>query len=177
MSNLARWFASVCLVGLVISSGCNKKETQEAGGGEGHAVKSLANPGFESGQIGPWVAYGDVKASVDRGAAAHSGQFGLTEPAGNGSAWQDVSGLEAGKTYTISAWVSAQPGGDTVARFAVFNPAASEATFSDEFRPGSSWQHVRYSVHLTKGDTLKIHLWRAPGPSIIYWDDVQVTSD
>lgn len=165
------------LIGLTLLSGCKKKESELTANGEAHGVPGLVNPGFESGKLEPWVAYGDVKASVDRGVAAHSGQFGLTEAGTNGSVWQDVSGLEAGKLYTISAWVSANPGGNTIARFAIFNPTTSEVAFSEESRPGTNWQQIKYSFRLTKGETIKFHLWRHPGPGTVYWDDIQLSKE
>src|SRR5271166_5081001 len=116
MLKSVRVYVCASLIGLALLSGCKKKESEITGNGEAHVVSGLLNSGFESGQVQPWTAYGDVKASVDRGVAAHSGQFGLVEEGANGSVWQDVSGLQTGKLYTISAWVSAQPGGNTIAR-------------------------------------------------------------
>ncbi len=143
--------------------------------GPGTVVQGLAAPGFESGTLASWTPYGDVQASVDH-ESAHSGHFGLNEKSGNGSVWQDVSGLQAGSTYTISAWLVASDA-ETVGRIAIFNPATGKASFSDEFRPGKTWKQIHYSVHLDKGDTLKIHLWRQPGTGSVYWDDVQLSKE
>lgn len=141
----------------------------------GVAVAGLVAPGFEDGTLAPWVPYGNVQTSVDH-EAAHSGKFGLEEKSGDGSVWQDVSGLQPGSVYTISAWLSASDD-QSVGRFAVYNPATGQASFSDEFKPGKTWQQVRYSVRLDKGDSLKIHLWRRPGNGTVYWDDVQISKD
>ena len=49
-----------------------------------------------------------VEASIST-AHAHSGTYSLAET-GAGTVYQDINGLEPGRTYTLSAWVSGSPG-------------------------------------------------------------------
>ena len=153
----------LCVTCLVVMAGCSKK-----------SIPQFVNPGFETGKLTPWTPYGDPQASVDRG-PAHTGEFRLAEQAGDGSVWQDVSGLQAGEEYTISAWVSASDGSAATACIGVFNPTTLMADSSEQWKPGLSWQLVKFSVRLDKGDTLRIHLCRKPGVGTIYWDDAQLT--
>src|SRR5271169_6046193 len=65
--------------------------------------KAIANPGFEDGGISPWSPVWEVNAAANT-ERAHSGTHSLAEN-GTGSVYQDVTSLEPGATYIVSAWI------------------------------------------------------------------------
>jgi endo-alpha-N-acetylgalactosaminidase len=168
--------SSVIMLIFTLVCGCSKKNESgvppTAAQAQIEVTSGLVNPGFESGSLSPWTPYLDPKASLVKG-PVHGGQFSLAED-GVGSVWQDVSGLDAGTTYTISAWVSAAPGAAASASIGVFNPATNVSKFSDRLVPTQGWQLLKYSVLLDKGNTFRIHLYRPEGSGTVYWDDVRL---
>ena len=137
----------------------------------GNAV--FLNGDFESGAIAPWMSFQDVRANVssDR---AHGGKHSLAETDGAGSLYEDVTGLEPGRRYWISAWASASPGATAKAQIAVFDPVANVATFSDTLSLTPAWQLLKHSVVASSAGTLRIHLFRLGGTGTVYWDDVHI---
>jgi hypothetical protein len=134
---------------------------------------AIENPGFEDGILSPWDSFQDVRADVST-ALAHTGSHSLAETTGVGSLYQDVTGLEAGKTYTVSAWVSATPDATATAQIAIWDPGRQVATFSGAVTPRQGWQLLLHTVNASSGGTIRIHLFRNQGSGTIFWDDVRI---
>ena len=136
-----------------------------------HAV---ANAGFEDGGIAPWSPNG-VQAMATA-AHTHSGSYSLAA-SGSGTIYQDINGLQPGHTYTLSAWVSASPGGHSGAQLTVFNPTDNTATSSPLIAPDPGWQQLTRSFTVGGEGAVRIHLVRSAGDSTIYWDDVHISDN
>jgi hypothetical protein len=65
----------------------------------------VSNPGFESGSVSPWIAWGGGTATATT-TVAHSGNYSLalSAPASGGGAYQTITGLVPGQQYVASAW-------------------------------------------------------------------------
>ena len=134
---------------------------------------AIVDPGFEDRDLSAWARWLEVKATVSHD-HPHSGTDSLAESGDAGSVYQDVTGLEAGHTYTVSAWVSALSGGTATAQIAVYDPTANVATFSALADPTPEWHLVEDSVAVSAPGTLRIHLFRNKGTGTIFWDDVRI---
>lgn len=135
-------------------------------------LNGFSNADFEKGHLEPWKPYQGVHASITS-ENHHGGFYSLAESDGSGSVYQDITGLQPGKTYRITAWVSASPGATAPAQIAVWDPTANVARFSDAVMPNPTWQPIEMAMSNTAG-TLRIHLFRQQGTGTVYWDDVQV---
>jgi hypothetical protein len=134
---------------------------------------AIENPGFEDGNLSSWDSFQDVRADVTT-AQAHSGSHSLAETTGVGSLYQDVTELEAGKTYTVSAWVSAIPDATATAQIAIWDPGRQVATFSGAVTPHPGWQLLMHTVTASAAGSIRIHLFRNKGVGTIFWDDVRI---
>ena len=135
-----------------------------------HAV---ANPGFEDGELAPWSTNG-VEAGVST-VTAHAGSHSLAETGGAGTVYQDINGLEPGRTYTLSAWVSAAPGTSPTAQLTAYNPTDNTAVSSSSVRCDPAWQRLSRSFIVGGEGAVRIHLARGPGAGAVYWDDVHIS--
>lgn len=135
----------------------------------------LPNGGFETGELAPWVPFQSVQAVVDT-MQVRSGKFSLAESGAKGSVYEDVKGLAAGVTYTVSAWVSASPDATATAQIAVFDAGNNVASFSDAMTPKPAWQLLKYDFKVSANSQgiARIHLFRNDGKGTIFWDDVQI---
>jgi len=136
----------------------------------------VANPGFEDNDLASWDPFQDVRATLFS-ARVHSGSYSLAESEGVGSVYQDVTGLQPGRRYRISVWVSASPGATAGSQIALWEPSANVAIFSDTVHPGPNWQLLSDSITIGKEGTLRMHLFRREGTGTIYWDDVRISPD
>jgi hypothetical protein len=136
-----------------------------------HAV---ANAGFEDGDVAPWSTNG-TEASV-RTVQAHTGTHSLAETGSVGTVYQDINGLQPGRTYTLSAWVSSAPGTNTTAQLTVYNPTDNTAVSAPLVRCAPAWQHVSRPFVAGGEGAIRIHLARGPGAGAVYWDDVQISA-
>lgn len=134
---------------------------------------AFSNTDFESGTLAPWSPFQEVHASVISD-HPHDGKYDLAESDGAGSVYQDVSGLEPGGRYLITAWVSASPGASAPVQIAVFDPVANVASYSESLIPHPVWQPLKQSVTASSAGTLRIHLFRQQGSGTVYWDDVHI---
>ena len=134
---------------------------------------SLGNSSFEEKDLSPWAVFKDVRVAVTT-AQAHAGSQSLAESGAGGSVWQDVTGLQLGATYTISAWVFSSPGATATAQIATFAFGADAPTFSPPRTPRSGWQLLSQSVTVRQEGTVRVHLMRNPGSGTIYWDDILI---
>ena len=141
---------------------------------EQRVENAVANPGFEDGDLAPWSTNG-VQAAVSA-AYAHTGEHSLIETGGAGTVYQDINGLQPGRTYTLSAWVSAAPGAGTTAQLTVYNPTNNTAVSSLSVRCDPAWQYLSRSFVVGGEGAVRIHLARGPGAGTVYWDDVHISS-
>lgn len=133
----------------------------------------LTDPGFEERDLSAWPTFQDLVA-VTSAARAHSGTHSLAETSGAGSVYQDVFGLEPGKRYTITAWMSGTQGATATAQIAVYDPGANIAIFSTPLASAPNWQLISDSITVRAPGTLRIHLFRNKGSGTIFWDDVRI---
>ncbi len=141
---------------------------------EERVENAVANPGFEDGDMAPWST-NVVQASTSQ-AQAHSGNRSLAETGGSGTVYQDINGLEPGRTYTMSAWVSASPSTSTTAQISIFNPTDDTAVSSLAIHCDPGWQRLSRSFTVGEEGAVRIHLARGPGGGTVYWDDVHISS-
>jgi hypothetical protein len=134
---------------------------------------AIANSSFEDGSVSPWSPVWEVNASVSA-ARAHSGTHSLAE-SGVGSVYQDVTGLEPWRTYTVSAWASASPNAPATAQLIVYDPSDDAATSSPFFNVGPSWQSLSHTFTAGREGTVRLYLARGPGSGTIYWDDIHIS--
>lgn len=133
----------------------------------------IKNPGFEHHDLSAWRTYRSVQISLTS-AVAHHGTSSLMETSGEGSAYQDVTGLLPDHVYRITAWVAASRDATVTAQIGVYDPSKNVATFSPMVTPDEVWQEIENAVFVGVGGNLRIHLFRNRGTGAIYWDDVSV---
>ena len=134
---------------------------------------ALKNAGFEGPDVLPWVPYQSTVPTMDDH-HSHSGIQSLAETGGEGSVYQDITGLTPGKTYAVSAWVMGSPGATSTAQIAVYDPGSVLATFSTAVQLFPGWQLLSVSNHESSSGILRVHLFRNKGTGTIHWDDVRV---
>jgi hypothetical protein len=134
---------------------------------------AFQNADFEAGEISAWAPFLDVRAATtsDR---AHSGSHSLAESGSHGSVYQDVTGLEKGHEYAVSAWVAFTQDATATGQIALYDPDRDLATFSALVNPGASWRLVTQSFQAGASGTIRVHLFRNEGAGVVYWDDVQI---
>jgi Family of unknown function (DUF6311)/Carbohydrate binding domain len=135
--------------------------------------EAIGDPGFEDTDLSDWISWLSVKTAVST-SRVHSGKRSLAESAGAGSVYQDITGLEPGRKYEVSAWASASPGATATGQIAIWDPGTNLATFSTLLTPGPTWQLMTHSETVSKSGTLRIHLFRNQGAGTIFWDDVRI---
>ena len=139
---------------------------------EQRVENSVANAGFEDGDIAPWSTNG-AQASISSG-HAHSGTHSLIET-GAGTVYEDINGLEPGRTYTLTAWVSASPSMAPTAQLTIYNSTDNVAVSSPVVRCDPAWQMLSRSFIVGGEGAVRIHLVRGPGDGAVYWDDVHIS--
>jgi chitinase len=160
---------AILLVALALSSGCSSQ--RGASPGQVH----VSNGDFETGAVTPWASWLAVQPSVTS-EKSHNGKFSLAELSdGNGSVYQDVSGLEPGAEYTVSAWTSGQPATTAAAQIAVYDASANISTLSPAIVPTTEWQVVKRRTNASSTGVIRVHLFHNQGNGPIFWDDVEVT--
>jgi len=133
----------------------------------------VLDAGFEDANLSAWSSYLDVSASPST-ARARSGRQSLREADGAGSVYQDIAGLRAGHTYSITAWVAGPADATASAQITVYDLGSKLATSSSLYKPRESWQLVQHSVTVAAPGTLRIHLIRNQGSGTVFWDDVSI---
>ncbi|WP_395296725.1 carbohydrate binding domain-containing protein [Kitasatospora hibisci] len=129
----------------------------------------LADPGFESGGLGPWSCSGATGSVV--GSGAHGGSYALKGAAGNGDTAQcgQTVAVRPGTTYSLSAWVQGQ--------YVYLGATGSGVTDPAVWTPGGAdWQQL--STTFTTGPattsvTVHLHGWYGQGAYLA--DDVVLT--
>jgi hypothetical protein len=133
----------------------------------------VRDPGFEDNDLTVWLSYQNVKVYLST-SQVHSGVHSLAQSEGEGSVNQDITGLEPGRVYAMSAWVSASPGTTAPAQIAIWSASSNLATFSAELHATPQWQLLRHSMAAGTDGTLRLHLFRKSGSGTLYWDDVTI---
>ena len=141
---------------------------------EERVENSVANPGFEDGDVAPWSTNG-VQSGISS-VHAHTGTDSLMESGGAGTVYQDINGLQPGKSYTLSAWASAGPNTETTAHLVIYNPTDNTAVSSLAVHCDPGWQQLSRSFTVGGEGAVRIHLARGPGGGMVYWDDVHISS-
>ena len=136
----------------------------------------VTNPGFEDDDLAWWDPFQDVHASQNSD-QVRSGSYSLAESDGVGSVTQDVTGLQPGRRYRVSVWVSASAGATAGSQMVLWEPGTNVPLFSETLHPGTAWQPLANSITVGEAGTLRIHLFRTQGTGTIYWDDVQIKVD
>jgi hypothetical protein len=144
-------------------------------GPETRLENAIANSSFEDGDLSPWSPVWEVNARVSA-ERAHNGSHTLAET-GVGSVYQDVTGLEPGRNYTVSAWLAGSPNATATAQLIAYDPSDNSATSSPLLNTGSSWQNVSRSFTAGREGTVRVHLSRGPGSGTIYWDDIHISRE
>jgi hypothetical protein len=133
---------------------------------------ALSNPGFEGNDASPWAAYGDIQGGITTD-HVYSGRHSLGQTSGQGTFYQDFSGLEPGRRYVIFTWVAATSGATTTAQIGVYDPATGEVSRSAILTPLPGWQLLTHSITAGRSP-MRLHLTRTKGAGTVYWDDVRV---
>jgi endo-alpha-N-acetylgalactosaminidase len=141
---------------------------------ETRVENAVANPGFEDGSFSPWSTNG-VEAVASK-TQVHGGAYGLAETGAAGTVYQDINGLEPGRTYTLSAWASASPGSALTAQLIVFNPSDDTQTSSRLIHCSGDWQPLSRTFTVGREGAIRIHLARGPGSGTVSWDDVHIST-
>jgi len=91
-------------------------------------VTALANGGFETGLIAPWIVAGTGASAVS--ATSHTGGFGLalTPSAGTMTALQTIGNLTPGQVYNVSAWVKSSAPTTASALLQAYDPQTPVVT-------------------------------------------------
>jgi Family of unknown function (DUF6311)/Carbohydrate binding domain len=134
---------------------------------------AIANAGFEDNDLSNWGLYQNVTA-VTSSLRAHTGTRSLAETTGAGSLYQDVTGLEPGRKYAVTAWVSSSNDATATAQIAIYDPGTNVATFSTSINPRQGWLLLTDSVTVSAHGALRIHLFRNQGSGTVFWDDVRI---
>jgi hypothetical protein len=142
---------------------------------EARLDSAIANPGFEDGDLAPWSPVWEAGASVSS-TRAHTGAHSLAE-SGLGSVYQDVTGLEPGATYNVSAWVSSSPDATAQSQLTIYDPSDNGSTSSPFVSVGPDWRNLSRSFTAGRDGTMRLHLLRGPGLGTIYWDDVHISRE
>lgn len=101
-----------------------------------NAQNLLTNPGFETGSLAPW-AKGTTSSYTEPSvlsSGAHGGTYavGYTDATATTGFYQNVTGIEAGASYTISFWYKAS-GDDSDARlWSVYKNASGDAVYTTD---------------------------------------------
>ena len=132
------------------------------------------NGDFEAGSLSGWTVWspdpGFSPTTSQQG--PHGGRFSLAE-ATPGIVYQGIGGLTPGRSYLVSAWVTASAGANAPAKLFVHNtegPNASRTIVT----PTSKWQRLSLLYTADATGNLGIHLQRQSGLGTLYWDDVRV---
>lgn len=109
-----------------------------------NAQNLLTNPGFETGSLAPW-AKGTTSSYTEpsiMNSGAHGGTYsaGYTAPAATTGFYQNVTGIVAGTSYTISFWYKAS-GDDTDARlWSIYKDASGTPVYTTDEASADSFR-------------------------------------
>jgi len=138
------------------------------------AAVAPANGGFESSSLAPWTV---LEGPAELASSSHSGHNGLAlgPSSTETTVLQQITGLNAGQSYLVSAWVKSSSTSNGGAQLAV---GGASGVAGSKITPTSSWQQVNQSYVVGPDETITIYLEQFSSPSLVttYWDDVTVTA-
>ena len=134
----------------------------------------LRNPGFESGQLDPWMAWG--KASISPNPTdARTGKFCIRVDPGDNGFGQIVNGLTPNTTYELTGWLNVHGAGNVPFWIAMGVKDFGEA---DKFVATSSGVYTKLLVTFTTArdkSSAVVYCWKTHG-DWGYCDDFTLTS-
>jgi len=138
----------------------------------------LQEPGFEEEAevFSAWKTFLNTHVSLSA-EHFHSGHRSLAETGEEGSVYQDVGGLDPGRSYEVSAWVSSSRGTTSATQIAVFDPVEGVTILSREFQPAEDWQRLSVTFTASRRGRNRIHLFHKSGNGTVYWDDIQIKAE
>lgn len=137
-------------------------------------TKGVPNGGGELGTDGWWTySTTDPSFKLSTASVRHSGNASLRE-SGPGVAWQDLPGLAPGRSYVLSAWLSASNGATVRAELSAHDTQG--ANFAQAFiTPAAAWQPLKLTFVASQTGSIRVQLVRHAGAGDVYWDDVEVS--
>ncbi len=131
---------------------------------------AVTNPGFEAGALTPGWSTSPGPATVIN-TFSHGGSYCASDITSGDEIYQDVTGLTAGVTYIIEAWLLTTAGGaghlllhDTTGSNIVTGTASSPL----------DWARVALQYTANSTGAVRIHLVHDASVNPIFWDDVAV---
>jgi len=136
------------------------------------AQPALLNPGFES----DFASWGTTSPEIVTTAGPHGGTECAAIVTNNGYLYQTLSGLTAGASVTVTAWVRADAGNTATAFLQLTDGASGPVVLSTAVTPGTTWQQITATYTVTTAHIIFITLQRgATGLGTIYFDDAAST--
>ena len=154
----------------VASSGAPDRGAYQGSAGTNSANKIL-NAGFESGTLSPW--YFSSSGSSLVGNNARTGTYAVQTGASLNGVNQDISGLSAGTTYTLSGWAKVTASGENV-YIGIKNFGGTETSVAI-----NSTAYAQGSLSFTTGasnTSATIYCYKLSGSGVAYCDDFSVSS-
>jgi len=160
---------------LATSNGKLRIHLHHSGGGGSlywDEIRATDGWDFEGRSLSPWLGYGAVSASLSSVAAGGAQSLAAS---GSGGMYQDLSGLEAGRVYRVSARVRSGSGTSAKALLWVHDTTGASSALSAWQTPSSTGWEDRTADFVASGNgRLRIHLHSDGGPGTLYWDDIKV---
>lgn len=136
------------------------------------AQPALLNPDFES----DFASWGTTSPEIVTTAGPHGGTKCVAIVSNNGYLYQTLSGLAAGASVTITAWVRADAGNTAYTFLELTDGASGPVVLSTGVTPGITWQQLTATYTVTSTHNIFIVLQRGTtGLGTIYFDDVAST--
>ena len=154
----------------VASSGAPDRGAYQGSTGTNSANKIL-NAGFESGTLSPWYLSSSGSSLV--GNNARTGTYAVQIGASFNGVNQDITGLSASTTYTLSGWAKVATSGESV-YIGVKNFGGTEASVAI-----NSTAYAQGSLNFTTGagnTSATIYCYKLSGNGVAYCDDFSVSS-
>jgi microsomal dipeptidase-like Zn-dependent dipeptidase len=140
------------------------------------SVALRRNAGFEWRTLNAWAVYSPEPgfSATTTSERAASGGYSLAEANSMGIVYQDVDGLQPGRTYVVSARVSWSSGASAPGELSMHNTAGGN--FSQRVvSPSTGWRSVSLLYTADRTGRARIHLVRQAGAGVVFWDDVTLT--
>ena len=150
--------------------------------GDVQITPDLTNNGFEGGAAGWSKFWFGTLPTIDVSSVRLTGAGGIVTDGGAGGYFQDLRGLETGRTYRVSAWVKGTAGNSASAQLWLHNNLDSNLLPSQVVEVKSNinttadWQRIYADFTPANSGNMRVHLFRPSATAIgpIYWDDVTV---
>jgi hypothetical protein len=130
--------------------------------------------GFETGVLAPWTPFGTTTLAVNN-SLTRTGTHSLSESGASGGVFTDISGLENGQFYHITAFARSGPASTAAVGLYIHDTVGGNSVIDGVRVPlSSSWN--LFSLNFAADTTLRarIHLLYSGGTGQVSWDDVQL---